>query len=367
MMKTTKKISVGALFLLTAVICCGMDIKGKASLDSVMKKASAAWFKTALAQQTADRITASQQNDGGWRKSIYYFSDKFTPPPAYPVDRKRTIQYSTFDNGATINEMIFLAEAYKATKKKKCLDAFTKGLNFILSSQYPSGGWPQAPSLNGYHKNITFNDYAMVNIMTLLHKISKQEAAFNFLPEELRKKADDSLKLGLTCILKCQIRQNGKLTGWAQQYDPVTLKPAPGRAFEKAGICSAETASVVSLLISMEKPSKELITAVKSAILWLERVAIPKYKLQKYKVDYGRGFDLRLVKDENAPRIWARYYDINTNKPFFCGRDGIKKDNIQDISAERRTGYSWYGFWPDRFNSLLAKRVPEWEKHISRK
>jgi hypothetical protein len=31
-----------------------------------------------------------------------------------------------------------------------------------------------------------------------------------------------------------------------------------------------------------------------------------------------------LVPDKNAT-IWARFYDIETNKPFFSGRGGIKK------------------------------------------
>lgn len=365
-MKVIKKISIVVVFLLTTLIASGLNIKAKTRLSTVLKKAPADWFKTAIARQTADRIVGSQQNDGGWRKSLYYFSDKFIYPPAYPVNPKRTIQYSTFDNGATVNEMIFLGEVYKTSKKTKYLKALIKGLNFIFSSQYGSGGWPQAPSLSGYHRNITFNDYAMVNIMILLYKVSKRKPPFDFLPEELRKKAEKSFKLGLACILKCQFSQNGKLTGWSQQYDPITLKPASGRSFEKKGICSAETASIISLLISIKKPSKAVINSVNNAVSWLKSVAIKKHKLQKYKVNYGRGFDVRLVKDKNAPRIWARYYDINSNKPFFCGRDGVKKYDIQNISVERRTGYSWYGFWPDRFNAMLKKRVPEWRKNLQK-
>jgi pectinesterase len=65
-----------------------------------------------------------------------------------------------------------------------------------------------------------------------------------------------------------------------------------------------------------------------------------------------------LVKDD-ASTVWARFYDIETNKPFFAGRDGVKKWNLAEIEVERRTGYAWYGTQPQK---LFDKVYPSWQK-----
>jgi PelA/Pel-15E family pectate lyase len=57
--------------------------------------------------------------------------------------------------------------------------------------------------------------------------------------------------------------------------------------------------------------------------------------------------------------MWARFYQIGTDKPIFCSRDGIPKDTLAEISYERRTGYSWLGRYPA---GLLAKEYPAWRK-----
>jgi membrane-associated protease RseP (regulator of RpoE activity) len=74
------------------------------------------------------------------------------------------------------------------------------------------------------------------------------------------------------------------------------------------------------------------------------------------------GMDPDEEKDErsfSAKPIWARYYEIDTNTPFFCGRDGIKKYSLAEIEVERRTGYSWYGYYAEK---LLSTDYPAWQQ-----
>ena len=71
-----------------------------------------------------------------------------------------------------------------------------------------------------------------------------------------------------------------------------------------------------------------------------------------------QGGDKKIVPDRQAPPLWARFYEIGTNRPFFCGRDGVKKDNLADIEAERRNGYAWYGDWGRR----VLTRYADWEQ-----
>ena len=54
-----------------------------------------------------------------------------------------------------------------------------------------------------------------------------------------------------------------------------------------------------------------------------------------------------MVADTSAPRIWARFYEMSDNRPFMCRRDGTKVWRLADVDAERRTGYDWYGYWPE--------------------
>lgn len=67
--------------------------------------------------------------------------------------------------------------------------------------------------------------------------------------------------------------------------------------------------------------------------------------------------DVVVVPDPTAKPIWARYYEIGTNRPIFDGRDGIKQYELAAIERERRTGTAWYGSWPQ---SLIEKEYPKW-------
>ena len=75
--------------------------------------------------------------------------------------------------------------------------------------------------------------------------------------------------------------------------------------------------------------------------------------------DSEKGYDKVVVRDPTAPATWARFYQIGTNRPIFCGRDGVIKYSLAEIEHERRTGYSWYGSSP---RDLLRKDYPAWQK-----
>ncbi|MCB0708042.1 MAG: pectate lyase, partial [Chitinophagaceae bacterium] len=69
------------------------------------------------------------------------------------------------------------------------------------------------------------------------------------------------------------------------------------------------------------------------------------------------GKDNVLVPDSNSV-IWARFYDIDTNEPFFTGRDSERHKTIAEVENERRIGYAWYGTWPAK---LIEKDYPRWK------
>jgi hypothetical protein len=243
---------------------------------------------------------------------------------------------ATIDNGATTREMRLLARAVAEGGGRACRDSFLKGLDWLLKAQYPSGGWPQVFPLAGkYHDRITFNDDAMVNVLELLRDIARGEDEFAFVDARRRAASAGAVRLGVDCILRCQVHVGGARTVWCQQHDEMDFGPRPGRAFEPVALASAESVKVVRFL--MREPfSPEVAAAIESACAWFAKARLPD----------GR---------------WARFCEVESGRPIFCGRDGVIKYRVEDIEEERRNGYSWFNDRPAR---LISRELPKWRERI---
>lgn len=314
----------------------------------------------------ADNMLLYQRKNGGWPK---HFHDE-------NVDYKKQLSVTelndlkagyeegidaTIDNGATTKEIKYLVKAYSKFKKPAYLKSATAGINYLLNAQYKgNGGWPQFyPDVSGYRNAITYNDNAMVNVLNLLYDVAVGDNGFDVIDTSFINKCALALQRGITCILKTQIVQNGKLTAWCAQHDPVTLKPVMARKFELESISGQESVGIIRFLMRIDNPGKQIITAITSAAEWLEKVKITGYNWMEVKAPKeSSGRDRVLVADSNST-IWARFYDLQSNEPFFCGRDSKRKKYVSEIENERRVGYAWYGTWPA---VLLQKEYPEWKK-----
>jgi PelA/Pel-15E family pectate lyase len=62
--------------------------------------------------------------------------------------------------------------------------------------------------------------------------------------------------------------------------------------------------------------------------------------------------------------MWARFYEISSNRPIFVDRDGIAKYELSEIGYERRNGYAWLGYWPQK---MLEQDYPAWKNKLSDK
>ena len=332
-----------AIISALAVAVCLTSVSRGASWRDYRKKPDD-WFRGREGLTVAKNILSWQAPRGDWPKNL----DTMSKP--YSGDRRKL--RGTFDNGATTGELRFLAKAFVATKSKACGLAVTKGLDHILTAQYPTGGWPQSsPPGRGYPKHITFNDNAMVRIMELLRDVAESDG-FTFAGPDRRRKARLAFNRGIACILKCQIRVGGKLTAWCAQHDEQNYKPRPARTYEHISISGSESVGIVRLLMSLDNPGKEIVAAVHGAMAWFESARITG--IRYVKIDG----DKKVVKDPKARPIWARFYEIKTNRPIFSGRDGVIKYDVSQIEHERRNGYAWYGSWP----ASLAKPYAEWKK-----
>jgi len=310
------------------------------------------WHTSDEGKRTIDNVISAQRTQGGWKKAY----DVSKPDTDADKSAGGSWDAATIDNGATYTEIRLLARHYTLTKRPAALESFNRGVDFLIANQYANGGWPQRfpPPAKNYGRYVTFNDDAMTNVLLLLHDIAGGRPPFEFVDAERRGRAKQSFDRGIACVLRVQIVVNGKPTGWAQQYDEQTLTPATARSYELPAISGSETAGVTTLLMRLESPTPEQKRAIEAAVAWLEKSKITGKRLEK------RDNDLVLVDDPAAPPLWARYYEIKTNKPFFCGRDGVKKYSLAEIERERRVGYAWLRPWGQK----ALDEYPKWRaKH----
>jgi len=307
-------------------------------------------------------ILLFQNTDGGWSKNIKWDQYKTIKEASNNIKKLRS--KSTIDNNATYTEIRVLSKSYNKTKNSNYRDAALRGLKFILREQRTSGGW-RGSDVDA----ITFNDNAMIGVMELLKEITQNKSEFNWIEDKIRKKCQKALDKGLRIVLDCQILVNGKKTAWCQQHHHLTLKPIKARTYELPSISGAESVGIIRYLMRIEQPSDEIIESIESAILWFRQSAINYLRVEKFAIAPVQhnnkiiNHDIRTIIDLNAKPIWARFYEIKTNRPFFCNRDGIKVYSLNEVKLERRTGYSWYSSSPAK---LLDQDYPKWKKNLNR-
>lgn len=337
--------TIGVVILLSLTIS---GIAGKGLRPLLRKPAD--WFASAEAGQIAANLLSFQSDAGGWPKNVDTTATRYAG--------KRADLRATFDNGATTDELRFLARIYNATKDPIYRSAFDRGLTYILTAQYPNGGWPQyVPPGPKYPRYITFNDDAMVRLMEFLREVERSPI-YEFVGSEKRATIHDAFARGIECILKCQVKVNGKLTVWCAQHDEHDFSPRRGRSYELPSLSGNESVGIVRLLMSLDSPDARVVQSVQAAVEWFRTAELHGIR-QEVRPDARspKGTNKVIVKDPTAPPIWARFYEIGTNRPMFVDRDGVPKHDLSEIGYERRNGYSWLGYWPQH---LLATEYPAW-------
>ena len=313
------------------------------------------WYGGPEARGIADIVVSFQTPAGGWSKNLNmadherrkgeHFAannlSKYLTPGDFDTPHDIGWNYvGTLDNDATTTQLRFLARVATAAGAQDGAPyraSVIRGVRYLLGAQFPNGGWPQVwPLEGGYHDAITFNDGAIGETMRVLNAVAEGKDDFAFAPAALRKEAASAVARAIDCILGSQIVDRGVLTVWGQQHDALTLRPVAARNYEPAALCSAESAGVVQFLMALPHPDARVVKSVDAAVAWFRKAAIPGHK-------YSRGpdgghFDVQ----PGAPLLWARYYELGTERPIFGDRDQSIHDTLDEISRERRSGYTWY-------------------------
>lgn len=300
------------------------------------------WYGSEESLKVAENVLLYQRDIGGWPKNTPIHKLLTEAEKAKVYDDKGTND-AIFDNSATTTEMKFLAKMYNKCNNNTYRESFNRGLNFILDAQYDNGGWPMFwPLRKGYYTHITFNDNAIVNILAMLREIRDKKPLYaSVTSTEIIVRVENAYNKGIDMILKTQIVVNGIRTVWCAQHDEVTFLPAKARSYELPSFSGAESVGLIRLLMEIPNPTPEIIESVQGAIGWLNDHRIKNTRWDSFNNSEGQK-DRRIVNDPKAGDMWARFYDLDTQEPYVCDRDGIKKKTLEEIGFERRNGYSWY-------------------------
>ncbi|MDI1243287.1 MAG: pectate lyase [bacterium] len=324
------------------------------------------WYQTDEAARIGDQVVLYQKVNGGFEKNVDMALMLTQAEKQKLIATHGDVSDTTIDNRTTYPQVAYLGRLISASMKKssppnnftKYKEAFFKGLDYLLESQYANGGWPQFyPLKKGYYSHITFNDDATIGVLRVLRDIAKKKDDYLFVDEARRAKAEKAVERAIPMILKTQVVVNGKKTVWAAQYDENTLKPAPARAFEPVSLTAGESVGIARFLMLDSTPSPEVIDAIDSAVNWFKANSINGIRWERKNGEHV------VTLHKTAPPIWARFYQIETMRPIFIGRDAVIKYDVMQIEAERRNGYAWYVESPAE---LLADH-PQWKDKIARK
>lgn len=320
---------------------------------------AATWYAGAEAARVAENIVSFQTPAGGWSKN----HDRTAAPrrrgQSWVVGQDPRIArlpgaaepgwtyVGTIDNGATHGELRFLARVQgqrAGADGDRYRASFVKGLRYLLAAQFPNGGWPQIyPLQGGYHDAITFNDGGMPQVAMLLAEVGARDEPYRFVPADLAAAAGAAARRATALVLRTQVTIDGKRTIWGQQHDPLTLVPVGARNFEPAALSTDES---VDLVVYLRRYGGEAgAAAARDATAWLKAKALRD-------VAWGPAADAAqgrmLVGKPGAGPLWPRYFSIAEGVPIFGDRDRAIHDDVNQITLERRNGYSWFNTRPCR-------------------
>jgi PelA/Pel-15E family pectate lyase len=296
------------------------------------------------ARAAADALARGQLESGGWDYVVDFDPAqrgrwKYRFEPGTPAAGTTPRNISTYDDDNTQSALRFLlafADAAKSApdpRDARIRDALDYGLRKLMEAQYPIGAWPQrwdgqprdpaawpvkpasypadyprTQPTGSYYTHYTLNDHTQRDAILTLIAAHKRTGRAEYLA---------AAKRGADFLVLAQMPEPQPI--WAQQYN-AAVNPAWARAFEPPGVTSNESAGAMRLLtdLYLEWGDERLVRGFPAAIAWYRR-------------------------SEIAPGRWARLYELQTNKPIYGDRDGKIHYTPEELTEERRTGYSWQG------------------------
>lgn len=275
------------------------------------------------AEKVGGALIWGQHRSGGWNYFIDFAGPSSTRHWYETIGknawRMEEFQHyadnATFDDMGTSESAQFLLRLYLEKRDPKYRPALERAVNFVLDSQYPSGGWPQRwpydPNYPQYQSYVTFNDDVAaenVRFLTMVYQHLGDTRAL------------DAIHRGMNVYLLTQ--QGAPQAGWALQYT-LDLKPAAARTYEPNALHTGTTGSNVEQLMNFYRMTgdRRFLARIPEALDWLESVRLPEPR-------QGRNF--------------PTFVEIGTNKPIYVHRRGsnvVNGEYYWDYSPEATLGH----------------------------
>jgi hypothetical protein len=235
------------------------------------------------AEQAAGALIRGQHSSGGWNYIIDFAGEESIRRWYETIGRNgwrlEEFQHyygnATFDDHATVECSRLLLRLHLEKRDAKYRVALEKAIGFVLTSQYPSGGWPQrfprAPAFSkrghaDYTGHVTLNDEVA-------------EENIDFLLLVLQQLGDERVRGPIRRAMDCYIalQQPMPTPGWALQYTPADLEPAAGRTYEPRAVSPHTTAAALGKLMDFYELTgdRKYLARIPEAIDWLDKVEAP--------------------------------------------------------------------------------------------
>ena len=219
--------------------------------------------------------------------------------------------WSTLDDDVTTGSTRLLLRLYEETGEERYRRGAERGLDLLLASQLPGGGWPltHRPRLlrtlsPSFEDLPSLNDAATASVIQTL-----------LLGDRILERPDlvAAARRGGDWLVAAQLPEPAP--GWAQQYDENT-QPVPGRAFEPVAAASWETRHAIEALLALSEVGEEqrYCQTIDSSARWLTRSAL-------------------------SPGCWARFLSLEDGQPIFVDARG---EPVAGPGQAKRP-YRWIG------------------------
>jgi hypothetical protein len=257
------------------------------------------------ARNTADMYVTTQDPDlGYWIHGYYYDNGEYVPDTQNPL----------IQDHCQTGPITLLAYMHRVTGEQKYLDALKRGADFLIVAQNDNGSWPHhydvesgigetAQMLPGGGE---INDYGTSGPVTALLNV------YEYTGEERYREA--ALK-GADWLMESFI-DNGKVAGWAGQYD-ADNQPAAARHFEPPAVTQygARWAANGLFAAYRETGDEKYLAPVARVLEWFEQNKV-------------------MVDGEAA---WWWDYDVETGRPIrMYDRQIYFMDDPQQIAEYMR-------------------------------
>lgn len=298
----------------------GTPSVGLAYLDAHIATGERMYLDAAV--ETAKSLCKTQLSSGGWDYVIEFDPEKArawhyrTDVEAGDDEGKGRKRTTTLDDDTSQSALRFLMRLDRVLNGSdpELRRAVDYAFHRLTEMQYPNGAWPQRSDgtlknhadypvqqsrypeswsriwpNEDYRDHYTFNDGAIRDVVLCF-----LEGGTRYLHGE---RINAALRGG-EFILRAQLPE--PQPAWAQQYNRM-LEPAWARKFEPPSVTAGESVGVIRTLLDLYlfTGDERWIQPVEPAVAWLKRSSFQK----------------------NGRATWARFYELQTNRPLYFTRD----------------------------------------------